>query len=52
MKETENDMSIATAEKVVDMAMRSPSDSITIEFQGGEPLVNWKSSNMSSNTGR
>ena len=42
MKETENDMSIATAEKVVDMAMRSPSDSITIEFQGGEPLVNWE----------
>lgn len=42
MKETENDMSITTAEKVVDMAMRSPSDSITIEFQGGEPLVNWE----------
>lgn len=42
MRETENDMSISTAEKVVDMAMRSPSDSITIEFQGGEPLVNWE----------
>jgi His-Xaa-Ser system radical SAM maturase HxsB len=42
MKETETDMSIPTAEKVVDMAMRSPSDTITIEFQGGEPLANWE----------
>jgi len=40
--ETETDMSISTAEKVVDIAMRSPSDTITIEFQGGEPLVNWE----------
>lgn len=42
MNESETDMSISTAEKVVDMAMRSPSDTITIEFQGGEPLVNWE----------
>lgn len=42
LRETETDMSIATAEKVIDMAMRSPSDTITIEFQGGEPLVNWE----------
>lgn len=41
MKETETDMSIPTAEKVVEMAMRSPSDTLTIEFQGGEPLANW-----------
>ncbi len=42
MNESETDMSILTAERVVDMAMRSPSDTITIEFQGGEPLVNWE----------
>lgn len=42
MKETETDMSIPTAEKVVDMIMRSPSDTFTIEFQGGEPLANFE----------
>ncbi len=42
LEKTETDMSIATAEKVVEMAMRAPSDTITIEFQGGEPLVNWE----------
>lgn len=42
MKETETDMSITTAEKIVDMILRAPSDTLTIEFQGGEPLVNWE----------
>lgn len=42
MNETEVDMSITTAEKCVDMALRSPSDTITIEFQGGEPLANFE----------
>ncbi|NOZ02201.1 MAG: His-Xaa-Ser system radical SAM maturase HxsB [Deltaproteobacteria bacterium] len=42
MKETETDMSIPTSEKVVDMIMRAPSDTLTIEFQGGEPLANWE----------
>lgn len=41
MKETETDMSIPTSEKIVDMIMRTPSDTLTIEFQGGEPLANW-----------
>jgi len=35
------DMSIETAKKVVDNIFRSPNKFITIEFQGGEPLVNW-----------
>ncbi len=39
---TEFDMSIATAEKVVDMIVQAPSDTLTIEFQGGEPLANWE----------
>lgn len=42
MSETEVDMSIATAERCVDMAMRTPSESLTIEFQGGEPLANYE----------
>jgi len=35
------DMDIQTAQKVVDMIFESPNDTITIEFQGGEPLVNF-----------
>ncbi len=42
MSETETDMSITTAEKCVDMALRSPSNTMTIEFQGGEPLANYE----------
>jgi len=34
-------MNKSTAKKVVDTIFESPSDAITIEFQGGEPLVNW-----------
>ena len=36
------DMDIATAEKVVDKIFDSSSPSITIEFQGGEPLINFE----------
>lgn len=36
------DMDISTAQKVVDRIFESPNDIITIEFQGGEPLVNFK----------
>ncbi|MCX5785585.1 MAG: His-Xaa-Ser system radical SAM maturase HxsB [Elusimicrobia bacterium] len=36
------DMSWPTAKKSVDFAFESPSRGITIEFQGGEPLLNWK----------
>jgi len=35
------DMSWDTAKKVVNMIFRSPSLIIKIEFQGGEPILNW-----------
>ena len=35
------DMSKRTAKKVVDFIFQSPSDKIAIEFQGGEPLLNF-----------
>jgi His-Xaa-Ser system radical SAM maturase HxsB len=35
------DMTIATAKKGVDLAFKTPSDYVRIEFQGGEPLLNW-----------
>jgi len=37
----ELDMDIETAKKVVDLIFASPSPDITIEFQGGEPLLNF-----------
>ncbi len=36
------DMSIETAEKVVDTIFQAPSEVLSIEFQGGEPLLNWE----------
>lgn len=36
------DMSVETAQKVVDFIFESPSKSIKIEFQGGESTLNWK----------
>ncbi len=36
------DMTVETAKKVIDIAFQSPSRSISIEFQGGEALLNWK----------
>ena len=36
------DMGLLTARKVVDRIFESPSKAITIEFQGGEPLLNFK----------
>jgi len=35
------DMDIKTAKKTVDFIFQSPSKKIAIEFQGGEPLLNW-----------
>ena len=35
------DMSEVTAKKTLDLIFQSPSPSIAIEFQGGEPLLNW-----------
>ena len=34
-------MSCETGEKAIDMALSSPSQHVTFEFQGGEPLLNW-----------
>ncbi len=36
------DMDKVTARKVVDTIFESPNQSLTIEFQGGEPLLNWE----------
>ncbi len=41
MNETSTDMTEGTASQVVRRIFESPNPSITIEFQGGEPLVNW-----------
>lgn len=40
MHRTETDMSLATAKKVVDHVMRTPSPYLCFEYQGGEPTVN------------
>ena len=42
MDKVETDMSKETAEKAVELALQSTAPSITIEFQGGEPLVNFE----------
>jgi uncharacterized protein len=36
------DMDVDTARKVIDAIFFTTSPSVTIEFQGGEPLVNWE----------
>jgi His-Xaa-Ser system radical SAM maturase HxsB len=41
MDATHTDMTPEIAERTVDMALRTTSPSLTIEFQGGEPLVNF-----------
>ncbi|XOB40294.1 MAG: His-Xaa-Ser system radical SAM maturase HxsB [Candidatus Nealsonbacteria bacterium] len=41
IEEKQYDMDVKTAKRVVDTIFESPSNVITIEFQGGEPLVNW-----------
>jgi len=35
------DMSVETARKAVDLVFESGNPELTIEFQGGEPLLNW-----------
>lgn len=37
----ETDMSIEVAERTLDIILQSPSNDIKIEFQGGEPSINW-----------
>lgn len=39
MSATHTDMSRETADKALDLVLRSTSPAVTIEFQGGEPLV-------------
>jgi His-Xaa-Ser system radical SAM maturase HxsB len=41
MDAVDTDMSKETAEKAVDFALSTTSPALTIEFQGGEPLVNF-----------
>lgn len=36
------DMDFDTAKKTIDMIFQTPSADIKIEFQGGEPLLNWE----------
>lgn len=36
------DMNMTVAERSVDIILKSPSKDIKIEFQGGEPLLNWE----------
>jgi hypothetical protein len=38
---TSTDMSLETARAAVDNIFQSPSPTLAIEFQGGEPLLNW-----------
>ncbi|MFI5350356.1 MAG: His-Xaa-Ser system radical SAM maturase HxsB [Elusimicrobiota bacterium] len=38
---TDKDMTVETARKVVDLIFESRNPSLMIEFQGGEPLLNW-----------
>lgn len=42
MDAVETDMPRETIEKSVDLVLQSTSPFVTIEFQGGEPLVNWE----------
>lgn len=41
LSSNETDMSLETAKSVLDMILQSPSSDIKIEFQGGEPSLNW-----------
>jgi uncharacterized protein len=42
MDRFDTDMSIEVAERGVDIAFQTTANGLTIEFQGGEPLANWK----------
>ena len=41
MSETQTDMTPDVAERAVELALQTTSPSVTIEFQGGEPLANF-----------
>ncbi|MBI5629745.1 MAG: His-Xaa-Ser system radical SAM maturase HxsB [Elusimicrobia bacterium] len=38
---TDTDMDLETARKTVDFIFRTPNPTLCVEFQGGEPLLNW-----------
>ncbi|MBU0614981.1 MAG: His-Xaa-Ser system radical SAM maturase HxsB [Nanoarchaeota archaeon] len=38
---TDTDMDLETAKKTIDFILESPSNNLTIEFQGGEPLLRY-----------
>lgn len=38
---TDTDMDLETAKRTVDFIFQTPNPTICIEFQGGEPLLNW-----------
>ena len=40
-RDSVRDMSLETAEKVVNRIFESPSPTLVVEFQGAEPLANW-----------
>lgn len=42
VEDTSCDMDLQTAQKGVELALSSPCPNITIEFQGGEPLLNYE----------
>lgn len=42
LSKTEYDMDWSTAKNTIDMIFQTPSNDIKIEYQGGEPLLNWK----------
>ena len=41
LEEKGYDLDKKTSQKIVDIILRSPSKNLAIEFQGGEPLLNW-----------
>ena len=41
VEQTDKDMTVETARQVVDLIFSSPNPVLMIEFQGGEPLLNW-----------
>lgn len=46
------DMSLDTARRVVEFAFSSPARELTLEFQGGEPLLNWPALELMVRYGR
>lgn len=46
------DMSLDTARRVVEFAFSSPAPELTLEFQGGEPMLNWEALELMVRFGR